>query len=151
MYSRNLDPRRSPQVLPHHYGGSAFRADGTPTPIPVQRDPEAHFAAPPREETAHTSEEQRLSIEDPPHGSDEQSAEAFSPMDASDFYEEKTTSEAPGNSSDGNAPFLSRLMGGLLPGLRDDDLLLLLLILLLSREEGNEDALLLLALLLFGK
>lgn len=46
--------------------------------------------------------------------------------------------------------FLSRLLGGILPNVKEDDILLLLLLLLLSREEGNEDILLLLAVLLFG-
>lgn len=46
--------------------------------------------------------------------------------------------------------FLSRLLGGILPSVKEDDLLLLLLLLLLSREEGNEEILLLLAILLFG-
>ena len=151
MYSRSLDPRRVPQTLPNHYGGSAFRSDGTPTPIPVKReyslqsDPPRKNDAPsteavkalPREETEDTD----VLLSDP----EEEPTEADSVLHAEDALPVSALKE------DSDGSFLSRTLGALFPELRTDDLILLLLMLLLSREKGNEDVLLILAVLLFGK
>ena len=151
MYSRSLDNRRTPTALPSHYGGSAFRADGTPTPIPVKREYDLH-------PKSADSRDPR-----PPERSDKpalppQDIEAETPIEAeslkggdTDVSIEASPSVPKADKEKDDGAFLSRLLDGILPGVREDDLLLLLLILLLSREKGNEDALVLLAYLLLAK
>lgn len=159
MYSRSLDPRRIGSPLPSHYSGSAFRSDGTPTPIPVRREHDGalRHAVPEEEHAAPSAREPR----NPEEGAEHERAEAAAlpalPTDTGESdpsipppTESPTRSERslpPEEHED--APFLSRLFSGILPGIREDDILLLLLILLLSREKGSEDAVLLLAFLLF--
>ena len=124
MYSRSLDPRRVSQI-PNHYSGSAFRPDGTPTPIPVKRE--------------HSR----------PSEIDSRAVQTATPESSAPLAKEETIeAEATSQTED---TFLTRFLGNLLPDVRDDDILLILLLFLLSRESGNEDVLLLLALLLFGK
>ena len=173
MYSRSLDPRRIPSTLPSHYSGSAFRADGTPTPIPVRREHDGGARRSIPEEDGEVQPRQDVRIPDPvgirgddaaspfrslPFGAEEAAvkdavAEEM-PMPAGRDHAERALEyerpERPAIHSD-DAPFLTRLFGGLLPGIRDDDILLILLLLLLSREKGTEDVLLLLAFLLLGK
>lgn len=133
MYSRSLDPRRVSQI-PNHYSGSAFRPDGTPTPIPVKREHSRPSEAEPQMAQAASPEVSASSAKE----------EAALPT----VKEAPTTAEASSMAED---TFLTRFLGNLLPDVRDDDILLILLLFLLSRESGNEDVLLLLALLLFGK
>ncbi len=151
MYSRSLDSRRISTALPSHYGGSAFRADGTPTPIPVKREYDLH----PKSADSHDPR--------PPERSDKsalppQDIEAETPIEAeppeggdTGVSMEASPSVPKADEKKDEGAFLSRLLDGILPGVREDDLLLLLLILLLSREKGNEDALVLLAYLLLAK
>lgn len=140
MYSRSLDPGRISSPLPRHYGGSAFRSDGTPTPIPVRREPDLH-----RDEGR--TAEPMPAAENADAVTEPEDADRSTVAAASGSSEQSVLKEG---AKERGAPFLSRLFGGVLPGLREDDLLLVLLILLLSSKEGNEDALLLLAVLLFG-
>lgn len=170
MYSRSLDPRRLPPSLPRDYGGSAFRPDGTPTPIPVRREPIAHRDPPPRDPRSELSERgpREAASEDPaasgdpvPNDSPSRPSEQDSPADGTPADRARDGHEAspaappqrvrPKPPASEDAPFLGRLFGNLLPDVREDDLLLVLLLFLLSREDGNEEILLLLALLLFGK
>lgn len=160
MYSRSLDPRRIGSPLPSHYSGSAFRSDGTPTPIPVRREHDGalRHAVSEEEHAAPSAREPR----NPEEGAEHERAEAAAlPALPTDMRESDSgipqSAEMPPRPerSDSPAeregtPFLSRLFSGILPGIREDDLLLLLLILLLSKEKGNEEAILLLAFLLFG-
>ena len=138
MYYRSPESRRTPSPLPLHYGGNAFRSDGTPTEIPVRRISELPLKT---EEDECIVREDALQSEQanrrPREGSPEKSK-------ACDSIEEKA------EGSKRSPPFLSRLLGGILPSVKEDDLLLLFLLLLLSREEGNEEVLLLLAVLLFS-
>ena len=142
MYSRSLDPRRVPTSLPSHYGGIAFRSDGTPASVPVKRDREIHgpIDAAPNDAPL----ESPVSDEVPPEPE-------YVPTVKNTGGDPPTDASGTQKQSEASPPFLSRLLGGILPGIREDDLLLLLLILLLSREEGNEDILLLLAFLLLAK
>lgn len=154
MYSRSLDNRRVQATLPTHYGGSAFRSDGTPTPIPVIREHDLHprgmtddrnaaslaetmeATTPPSDEIGNEPQENIIL---------ETRDDAFSVNAPSASKRDREKKE------EKEGAFLPRLLDGMLPGVREDDLLLLLLILLLSREEGNEDVLVLLAFLLFAK
>ena len=159
MYSRSLDPRRIGSPLPSHYSGSAFRSDGTPTPIPVRRehDGAVRHAVPEEEHAAPSAREPRNSEEGAEHERAEATALPALPADmgksdpgipqSAEMPPRPERSLPPEEHED--APFLSRLFSGILPGIREDDILLLLLILLLSREKGSEDAVLLLAFLLF--
>ena len=172
MYSRSLDPRRIPSSLPSHYSGSAFRADGTPTPIPVRREHDGTVRRSIPEEDGEAQPRQDVRMPDPVgvRGDDAASPIRSLPFgageaDIEDAVAEEAAmpagndhagcalqydrSECPSIHSD-DAPFLSRLFSGILPGIREDDILLILLILLLSKEKGNEEAILLLAFLLFG-
>lgn len=151
MYSRSLD-RNTQTVLPEHYGGNAFRPDGTPTPIPVRRDipPTYRPAAPPplkvpekaslppsEDPTPHVEELSSQTLEDLPKAYDEEGER-----------EEEITSIAsppPHKESTTTPTFLGRLSSGFLPTLQSDDLLLLLLLYLLLGEEGNSEILILLA------
>ena len=160
MYSRSLDPRRIVSPLPSHYSGSAFRSDGTPTPIPVRREhdgtvrrsiPEEENEIPPKrdvwnpdKETVRDREEAAL-LPALPTDTGESDPSIPPPTESPTRSERSLPPE-----EHEDAPFLSRLFSGILPGIREDDLLLLLLILLLSKEKGNEEAILLLAFLLFG-
>ena len=136
MYSRSLDPTRITSPLPNHYGGSAFRSDGTPMPIPVKRE-----------------------LDLPREGAPEHAAKADPPLlpegqAADSLLEEKPTEEAPTSArgvEEDEAPFFRRLTSGLFPRVRSDDVLLVLLLILLSGESGNEDILLILLVLLLGK
>ena len=137
MYSRSLDPRRAASPLPAHYSGSAFRSDGTPTPIPVRREPDRQREAReiPETESQNSTREETL-------------LPALSEAKEPSSPPEKADETAKGSDDE---PFVSRLLHGVLPGIREDDLLLVLLILLLAGEEDSGDALLLLAVLLLGK
>jgi len=163
MYSRSLDPRRISSPLPSHYGGSAFRSDGTPTSIPVRREHDASMRRPNSDrepptsiEAEDTDSDEGLdntndiveTIEEAPPHSKEPNPDA-SPSPRKGVPDSLPVTEK--CEDDHDAPFLTRLLGGFLPGIRDDDILLILLIFLLSREHGNEDVILLLAFLLFGK
>ena len=137
MYYRSQEGRRPPSPLPLHYSGSAFRSDGTPVEIPVRRESEI----PLRENIAAEKKEE-------PTVKDNDSA--FTPLDIPVEKDTDRDAVLVEPTSKANSSFLTRLLGGILPGIRQDDLLLLLLLLLLSREEGNEEMILLLAVLLFG-
>ena len=156
MYSRSAD--RIPTALPEHYGGNAFRPDGTPTPIPVRREiPPTFRPAPPLKipekaigETGEDRDTVVPPVGDPlPRRADEEHAE---PRDeprvdahAAVLPAQEVAEEAVAAVKAKDAGFLSRMTSGVLPGLREDDLLLLLLLYLLSFEEGNGEILLLLA------
>ena len=156
MYSRSAE--RIPAALPEHYGGNAFRPDGTPTPIPVRRETPVPFRqAPPLKIPEKVIEESRASEEPeakeeiaPPPDRTEEAAET-APLDSTAVLavqEKEEAAEVAPTVKEKDATFLGRLTSGLLPGIREDDLLLLLLLYLLSGEEGNGDILLLLAALL---
>ena len=150
MYYRSLESSRTKTPLPSHYGGSTFRADGTFAQIPVRREYDLHprgtygqDVTPPEEDevTRHSGE-----------SASEEEEVASSDISVTERGEHDPRKEEEGERMDEQeGDFFSRLLDGILPGVREDDLLLILLILLLSREKGNEDALVLLAFLLFAK
>ena len=152
MYSRSLD-RSTQTVLPEHYGGNAFRPDGTPTPIPVRRDipPTYRPAAPPPLKIPEKASPP-LSEDPPPHDK-ELSLQTIEGLpkaygDESEREEESTITARPSTpheESTSTPTFLGRLSSGFLPTLQSDDLLLLLLLYLLLGEEGNSEILILLA------
>lgn len=138
MYYRSPESHRTPSPLPLHYGGNAFRPDGTPVEVPVRRESDI----PLRERTRESDNESNAPQADRAEASFEEVSAEKSVNRQADFLDEEKDTRAPS--------FLSRLLQGILPNVKEDDLLLLLLMLLLSREEGNEEILLLLTVLLFG-
>ena len=156
MYSRSAE--RIPAALPEHYGGNAFRPDGTPTPIPVRRETPVSFRpAPPLKIPEKVIEESGAQEENEPNQKIDTVSDrpeetvTASPADESTAVlsaPEERTEEVTSAAKEEEQSFLGRLTGGLLPGLREDDLLILLLLYLLSSENGNGDILLLLAALL---
>ncbi len=137
MYYRSPERPHISTPLPLHYSGNAFHPDGTPAAIPVRRESEI----PLREQTEEVYEQ-----DVPPVKEEELTFDKKTP----DFKSKNEEKEECDRKKDDHIPFLSRLLGGILPDVREDDLLLLLLLFLLSREDGNEEVLLLLALLLFS-